>query len=258
MIDHPRIYKIPPTSLEDFPSDLIIEIFEALDRSAITAFNLTARKFYLIWHEYAFTISKTVLAREVSCYDSAIELVNIQNSKTPRQHDDEYMTVLARNQNLLENATKVSLACKYHESLIPRDDLWCLWCPPGQIKTFQEVKGYRVSDPLAFRATYYRLSCVTALWSKSNNEAQEAYLATIGYDQLYRMRSTLSWIKAAFTGKQKGYLGIENTLDASNSLYVWPGTIRESSWFLAISLITNELAKRPERGNNVLDGGCEI
>ena len=68
-----------PTTIRDIPPEIILQIYRHLPSpSAITALNRTSRMYNWIWRINAPSISAAVLRRGISCYDSALELFEVE------------------------------------------------------------------------------------------------------------------------------------------------------------------------------------
>lgn len=92
----------------DLPPEVIIGIFSCLhDHHAITALNLTSRKFYEIWKLNTATITKAVLSRAIKCFDLAQELLALQGKSPDGGQVETREAVLKRSKRLLSNAAVV-------------------------------------------------------------------------------------------------------------------------------------------------------
>lgn len=101
------------TSLSDFPAELILNIYESFDdHHAITALNLTSRKFYEIWRLNTATIAEIVLPRVIDCFDMAQELLVIQGRSADGQLETR-AAVLEWSKRLVTIASRV---LKYYAS----------------------------------------------------------------------------------------------------------------------------------------------
>lgn len=91
--------------LSDLPPEVVIGIFTCLkDHHAITALNLTSRKFYEIWKLNTATIIKAVLQRAIDCFDLAQELLDLQGRSPISPPFGTREAVLERSKRLLTNA----------------------------------------------------------------------------------------------------------------------------------------------------------
>ena len=68
-----------PKAITDLPSEMILRIFRHLDGpSEIIALNSTSRMYYWIWRMNAASISSAVLSRSINCYNSALEVFEVE------------------------------------------------------------------------------------------------------------------------------------------------------------------------------------
>ena len=92
-------------SISDLPPEVVIGIFSCLqDHHAITALNLTSRKFYEIWKLNTITITKAVLPRVIGCFDLAQELLVAEGKSPDSRQIETREAVLERSKHLLNNA----------------------------------------------------------------------------------------------------------------------------------------------------------
>lgn len=139
--------------MSNLPPEITIEIYSNLSTcSDITALNGTSRLLYQIWFENAATISGAVLSRSIECYESLLELLELekhvlaiprdtsetsailkalqQAQEQAQDHVSEsrknsyrgtpssphpFREVLNRNANLIAKANMASYACKAYE-----------------------------------------------------------------------------------------------------------------------------------------------
>ena len=68
-----------PKGFTDLPSEMILRIYRYLDSSLeITALSSTSRMYYWIWRMNTASISGAVLSRSIDCYNSALELFEVE------------------------------------------------------------------------------------------------------------------------------------------------------------------------------------
>ena len=68
-----------PTNITNLPPEIILQIYRHLDSpSAITALNSTSRMYNWIWRVNNASISGAVLSRSIDCYNSALELFEVE------------------------------------------------------------------------------------------------------------------------------------------------------------------------------------
>ena len=68
-----------PKTITDLPAEIILQIYGQLDSpSEIAALNITSRTYNWIWRMNIASISNAVLSRSIDCYDSALELFEVE------------------------------------------------------------------------------------------------------------------------------------------------------------------------------------
>ena len=166
------------SSLSDFPSEMILGIYECLDdHHAVTALNLTSRKFYDVWRLHTAIITKAVLPHVIDCFDLAQELVVIQVESSAGQAEARE-AVLQRSKCLLANAATV---LRDHSSF--------------RITLYDSCKMVETAyqgDLLAFTESHYRLWILLELLN--NREVRDLRLQAATMKELQGMADALQWL----------------------------------------------------------------
>ena len=168
-------------SVSDLPPELIIGIFSSLcDHHAITALNLSSRKFYEIWKLNTATITSAVLPRAIDCFDLAQELLDVQGRSSNSGKAEGREAVLKRSKRLLTNATAV--VKDYHSKILV----------------------FGVGNHVAFLRSYYHVWICIELWN--DREARDSRLHAATLEELRGMAKTFGLILKSFNRDGQGVL----------------------------------------------------
>ena len=159
---------------------MILGIYECLDdHHAVTALNLTSRKFYDVWRLHTAIITKAVLPRVIDCFDLAEELAVVQGNKSTSGPTETYEAVLERSKRLLVNAATL---VKDHSSYVIH-----LESTTGEMKEF----AYE-GNLSAFTESYYRLWILLELFN--DREVRDLRLQAATMKELEGMEDALHWL----------------------------------------------------------------
>lgn len=160
-------------SLSDLPPEVIIGIFSCLkDHRAITALNLTSRKFYEIWKLNTATITNAVLPRAIDCFDLAQELLAVQGRLPNSGQAETREAVLKRSKHLLLNAAVV--VKDYTSSILVFD----------------------AGTHVASLRSYYHVWIIIEL--RNNRQARSLRLQAATLEELRGMAKTFLWLFVSF------------------------------------------------------------
>lgn len=163
------------TSLSDFPTELILNIYESFDdHHAITALNLTSRKFYNIWQLNTASIAKSVLSQSIDCFDLAQELLVIQGRSIGGQPDSSE-AVLEWSKHLV---TIASVVLEYYTS--------------GNV-SMSRLRGFDRRERLDFTQSHYHVRILVELCC--DREAQDLRLQAATLEELRGMAMTADWLE---------------------------------------------------------------
>lgn len=218
------------TTITNLAPELILQIYQHLEQSRdITALNSTSQKLYSIWHLNAHSISDVVLPRAIDCYDSALELLEIQErvqgvdlgsaEPLPTIHLREiqqqaktcvleartngywgrfsghipYQTVLDHNKEVTTIARKASHASSLFERGVLADSVSHLLRYPGHLSRED------------FSASFYRLCMLATLESNEAMASRVHSMETEEVDMMVEVAAYLAWW---CPDKDKVFLGL--------------------------------------------------
>lgn len=107
-------------SLPDFAPELIIHVFESLDKfQAIAALSSTSQKFNGIWRPNNVRISKAIRLHAIDCLPDAEDLLKVQG-RSAAEESDICQSALEHKKSLFSNAKEVLQDSKAFEKHLPR------------------------------------------------------------------------------------------------------------------------------------------